>query len=190
MARKKLFVQFAVMAVLISVPVVYFHYNLSPNSIPELHEKVVTESGLPVRLAIPSIKVDASVEYAGLTKDGAMESPKNPEKVSWFASGTIPGHIGSAVIAGHYGWVAGRPVVFDNLSSLHKGETLSVLDDAGKRISFVVREIRVYDKDANVPEVFTSSSGAHLNLIACIGKWDASKKTYAQRLVVFTDLVP
>lgn len=146
-------------------------------------------SGLPVRLKIPAIAVDAAIEQVGLTSTGAMDVPKGPDGVGWFSPGTHPGQVGSAVIAGHRGWKSGIAAVFDNLSTLRKGDTLSVVDDQGKSSSFVVREIRTYDKDAIVPEVFASPEGTHLNLITCTGDWDASKHSSTERLVIFTDLV-
>jgi hypothetical protein len=74
--------------------------------------------GLPVRLKIPSINVDAPIEYVGLTSDGAMDVPKGHVKVAWFNLGPSPGEIGSSVIAGHYGWKNNIPAVFDNLHKL------------------------------------------------------------------------
>src|SRR5665213_214737 len=73
--------------------------------------------GLPVRLKIPVINVDALVEHVGVAPDGTMAVPKGPADTSWFALGTPPGAIGSAVIAGHYGWKNGIPAAFDNLST-------------------------------------------------------------------------
>jgi hypothetical protein len=62
-------------------------------------------SGLPVRLKIPSIGVDARIKPVGLTADGAMDVPAGPADVAWFDLGPRPGEIGSAVVAGHYwGW--------------------------------------------------------------------------------------
>ena len=65
-------------------------------------------SGFPVRLRIPSINVDAPVEYVGLTPDGAMDVPKERANVAWFNLGPRPGENNSAVIAGHYGRKMGK----------------------------------------------------------------------------------
>ena len=141
-----------------------------------------------MRLKIPSIRVDTAVEHAGLTTQGAMIAPKGPASTSWFDLGPRPGEIGSAVIAGHYGWKNGRRAVFDNLYKLKKGDKLSVEDEKGIITTFVVREIRKYDPKANASSVFSSSDGrAHLNLITCGGVWNKAKKSYSDRLVVFTD---
>lgn len=146
-------------------------------------------AGLPVRLKIPSISVDAAIESIGLTSQGAMDVPKNPGDAAWFNLGPRPGANGSAVIDGHYGtWKNGSGSVFDNLYKLHQGDQLYVEDDKGTIISFVVREIRSYDPKANASDVFGSSDGkSHLNLITCEGVWDKDSKSYPKRLVVFTD---
>jgi sortase A len=145
------------------------------------------KSLLPVRFKIPRITVNAKIEYAGLTPDGAMDNPKEKSNVAWFSLGTIPGQEGTAVIAGHSGYKVGK-VPFDTLETLRKGDKVYVENAAGESITFVVRESRSYDADANAPEVFTSNKGTHLNLITCAGIWDASKKTYNKRYVVFTDI--
>jgi len=152
-------------------------------------EQMPTSVGMPVRLKIPSINVDAAVGLVGLTSDGKMDAPKNQDDVAWYELGTRPGEVGSAVIAGHYGvWKNGKGSVFDNLSKLQKGDKVTVEDDKGEIIYFVVRESRSYDPDADATDVFGSNDGkSHLNLITCEGDWDKAAKSYSLRLVVFTD---
>lgn len=142
--------------------------------------------GRPTRLKIPSINVNATIEYVGLTPDGAMDVPKSPHNVGWFKLGPRPGENGSAVIAGHYGFKKGS--VFDNLHKLDKGDKLYVQDEKGRMTTFVVREILKYDSKADALNVFDSNDGkAHLNLITCEGIWDKVSKNYSKRLVIFTD---
>lgn len=145
-------------------------------------------SGLPARLSIPRIGVDAALESVGLTPEGAMDVPTGPANAAWFSLGPRPGEEGSAVIAGHYGWKDGLPAVFDDLSSLQKGDNIYVEDENGVLTAFVVRELRSYGEYEDAPEVFGSSDGkVHLNLVTCGGAWNANSKTYAKRLVVFAD---
>lgn len=144
--------------------------------------------GLPVRLEIPVIGVDATIIPTGLTLDGAMDVPKDLDEVAWLNLGLRPGEDGSAVIAGHYGWKNNRPAVFDNLYKLRQGDEIFIEDERGVITAFVVREIRTYDKDEAVSGVFRSDDDkAHLNLITCTGVWDEVEKTYSGRLIVLTD---
>jgi LPXTG-site transpeptidase (sortase) family protein len=145
--------------------------------------------GMPVRLKIPRIGVDSAVESVGVTSKGAMDTPRVPEDVAWYKLGTYPGEIGSAVITGHYGaWKNGAKSVFDNLHELKVGDKISIEDENGNIINFIVKEIKNFDPNANSFEVFSSSDGkAHLNLITCEGSWNKEVKSYSQRRVVFTE---
>jgi|ERR1035437_3094225 LPXTG-site transpeptidase (sortase) family protein len=144
--------------------------------------------GLPVRLIIPVINVNAKIQYLGVTSNGEMEIPSNATDVGWFKLGPRPGERGSAVIAGHFDGENGEAGVFTNLNKLKKGDKLYIKDANGKTISFVVQENRIYDPGyAN--DVFSGSSSAYLNLITCDGVWDGAKKSYSKRLVVFADIV-
>jgi LPXTG-site transpeptidase (sortase) family protein len=143
--------------------------------------------GIPVRLKIPKINVDASIIDVGLTPDGAMDVPKGPYEVAWYNLGPRPGQQGSAVIDGHYGkWKNGAVSVFQNLQKLRKGDKVSVWDDKGNSFSFVVTKSKMYAPTDNASEVFTSTDGkSHLNLITCV--WDKASQSYSKRLVIFTD---
>jgi LPXTG-site transpeptidase (sortase) family protein len=145
--------------------------------------------GIPIRLTIPTINVDAPIESVGLTSESAMGVPQIPANTAWFNLGPRPGEIGSAVIAGHYGtWRNGEGSVFDAINTLVQGDSISVEDEMGMTKTFVVREIRSYDPTANAIDVFNSYDGrAHLNLITCEGIWSDSSQQYSQRLVVFAD---
>lgn len=159
-------------------------------NIPILNEQKKVNSESPIRLKIPKINVDATIEQVGLAPDGSMDVPKGPAEVVWYKLGPRPGEIGSAVMAGHSGWKNNRPAVFDNLNKLKRGDKIYVEDEKGITITFVVRESRSYDPEADATDVFTSSDGkAHLNLITCEGIWNEITKSRSERLVVFTDMV-
>lgn len=142
-----------------------------------------------MRLKIPAINVDASIQNVGTTSGGEMEVPSNTNDVGWFKLGPTPGENGSAVISGHFDGKNGEAGVFADLYKLKKGDKLFVENSGGKTTSFVVRESRTYDP-GYAEEVFSSSDGAHLNLITCDGVWDGTKKSYNKRLVIFTDIAP
>jgi LPXTG-site transpeptidase (sortase) family protein len=142
--------------------------------------------GLPVRLTIPVINVNAAIQHLGVTANGEMEVPNSSIDVGWFKLGSRPGENGSAVIVGHVDDPNGKAGIFMNLYQLKKGDTLYIEDDTGRTLSFVVRESRLYDP-GYAEEVFSANDKAHLNLITCDGVWDGTKKSYTKRLVVFAD---
>lgn len=159
-------------------------------SIPSVAAAEPARPGLPIRIKIPKIAIDALIDYVGLMPQGAMGVPKGPSTVAWFELGPRPGENGSAVMAGHFGWKNGLPAVFDNLHKLKTGDNIDVEDAQGTTTTFVVRELRTYDLKENTSAVFLSSDGqAHLNLVTCQGIWNKAKNSYSNRLVVFTDKV-
>lgn len=168
--------------------VVTYEYALRPGeavvaaAVPE--ERV----GIPARITIPSISVDAAIEEVALTKDGAMDVPTLPRDAAWYGLGPRPGETGSAAIAGHVDDEKGAAAVFADLHKVKAGDRILVHDDEGATTSFVVRESRRYDADAEARDVFASNDGeAHLSVITCDGPWDKRAGQYAKRLVVFAD---
>ena len=146
--------------------------------------------GIPTKLNIPALNISADIKLLGLTPSGNMEAPEALLDVGWYRLGSRPGSIGSAVIAGHYA-ESGSNVqsVFDNLEMLKKGDKVSVLDDAGETIVFIVQSTRILHRDEDAKSVFTSSDGkAHLNLITCHGNWEQAEQTYSDRYIVYTDV--
>ncbi len=142
--------------------------------------------GLPVRLLIPSINVDAVIKPTGVLPDGAMGVPRGPTTVAWFDLGKRPGENGTAVIDGHSGWKDNIPAVFDNLYTLRTGDKIYVVNDTGATTIFVVRAVRIFRKNENAADVFHSTGGgAYLNLITCEGVWSKTQQSYSNRLIVF-----
>lgn len=140
------------------------------------------------RVGLDGCSTPPPIEYVGLAPDGAMDVPKERTNVAWFNLGQRPGENGSAVIAGHYGWKNMEGSVFDDLHKLRKGDKLYIEDEKGATITFVVRESRRYDPQADASAVFGSNDEkAHLNLVTCEGEWDKVSKIYSKRLVVFAD---
>lgn len=162
--------------------------NIKLGSPPSMRVASSTSPGLPVRLIIPKISIDTSIQQVGVAPNGAMDVPTNVIDVGWFDLGPRPGEKGSAVIDGHFDRKNGGPGIFFNLYKLKKGDKLYIQDNKGKIITFIVQGSSIYNPGyAN--NVFTSSNGVHLNLITCDGVWDGAKKSYSKRLVVFADMI-
>lgn len=150
-----------------------------------------TPSSYPVRLVVPDANVNAGVQYVGVKSNGAMANPSNFTDVGWYKNGTIPGQIGSAVMAGHVDNALALSGVFKHLEDLKPGDDVYVTRKDGAKLHFRVDSVEYYNyKQAPNMRIFTSSDGkAHLNLITCAGTWLKSEKSYDQRLVVYTTLV-
>ncbi|MFD8685270.1 class F sortase [Streptomyces sp. NPDC059651] len=125
----------------------------------------------PVRIRIPSIRVDAPMMRLGLGPDGSLDVPPagNTDIVGWYKDGTPPGAKGTAIVAGHVDNAQG-PSVFYNLGSMKKGSTVEVLRQDGRTAVFSLDAIEVYDSD-DFPDrrVYGASEHASLRLITCGG---------------------
>jgi LPXTG-site transpeptidase (sortase) family protein len=100
----------------------------------------------------------------------------------------FPWEEGSAVIDGHFGWINKNPAVFNNLFKLQKWDEIYFLDKKGDIITFIVNKIKIYNQNDATTDIFNSNDWkAHLNIITCEGVWNKTKKSYTNRLVVFSD---
>ena len=144
----------------------------------------------PVRLAIPAIGVEATVEQVGLKADGSMATPSNFENVAWYSLGAKPGAPGNAVIDGHVNNALTKAGVFEHLSSLTLGDALIVTDSSGNKLSYVVVGTQAYAANA-APDgaIFATSGPSQLVLITCDGQWDTANHQFDKRLVVTARLV-
>jgi sortase A len=141
-------------------------------------------------LIIPSLKIKAVVERVGLNKtNNEVEVPKGHGHVGWYTPGVRPGEIGTAVINGHFARKTSGWAVFNDLYKLREGDAVSITDNKGKVLNFVVQSSHIYDVNVRPSKVYFSTSGAHLNLITCAGTWINSLHGFNKRLVIFTDLV-
>lgn len=148
-------------------------------------------AGAIVRLEIPAIGVDASVEKVGRLPSGQMDVPKVPEDVAWFTESALPGQPSGrpSIIAGHLDSPAG-PAVFYRLRHLVPGDELAVTYENGDRYVFAVQDKERYLYDsAPVDKIFGSNPNRMLNLITCDGAWDGGAANYEQRLVIYTKMV-
>ncbi|MFB6776656.1 MULTISPECIES: class F sortase [unclassified Streptomyces] len=125
----------------------------------------------PVRLRIPSIRVDAPMIRLGLGSDGSLDVPPAEDRnvVGWYKGGTPPGAEGTALVAGHVDNAQGRSVFYD-LGSLAKGSTIEVVRQDGSTAVFSLDGTEVYE-NKNFPDrrVYGASSFPALRLITCGG---------------------
>ena len=150
----------------------------------------IQQVGVPVYLQIPSIQVAATVEPVGITREGAMDVPQDPNDVGWYKLGPKPGEKGSAVIDGHLDGEEGLIAVFKDLDKVEVGGIVETKDASNKILKFVVRDKKLYDVAADTTAIFKKDDGIYLNIITCAGDWDKRAHNYTKRLVVFTELMP
>jgi sortase A len=145
---------------------------------------------VPVRLRIPKIDVNASVESVGLDKEERMDVPQDADNVAWYNLGFKPGQQGNAVMAGHFDKESGAPAVFYKIEQLEVGDEVITFDNQGQAYTFsVVRIVQYPYNNFPLQEVFGPTEKHRLNLITCDGEWDKATKNYSHRTVVYTELI-
>ncbi|MEV3930380.1 class F sortase [Streptomyces sp. NPDC049944] len=143
----------------------------------------------PLRLRIPAAKVDAPMMKLGLDTAGALEPPpdNNPVLTGWYAGGTVPGAVGTAVTAGHVDTSLG-PGVFHKLGSVRKGAVIEIVRADQRTAVFTVYAVEVYGKkDFPDEKVYGRSARPELRVITCGGAY-SKKAGYEDNVVVFAAL--
>jgi len=146
-----------------------------------------TRSGAtePVRLQIPRIKLNAPVQKVGVNEKGEMDVPSGKSgNVGWYAYGTKPGDVGSAVMDAHV------YAAFAKLKNVKEGDHVYVTTESGEKLDFLVWGTATY-KLEDVPRefLFAKNDAERLHLITCAGKYLSSSGTYSHRLIVYATLV-
>lgn len=169
------------------------HHNQKPDVLlpipPAVEALTASASSTPVQLIIPSISLNANVQWVGKTVGGNMAVPNNFTDVGWYRLGFYPGTLGNAVMAGHLDNGKGTPAVFEHLRDLKIGDEVKVVNRGGDILTFKVTGEALYEyTNAPLQMIFGTSTKSHLNLITCEGVWDPVKKIYDKRLIVYTEL--
>ncbi|MGV4924486.1 class F sortase [Streptomyces sp. BHT-5-2] len=144
----------------------------------------------PLRVAVPSLHIDAPLTRLGLAADGSLAPPPVGDRdlAGWYAEGTPPGATGTALIAGHVDTRAG-PAVFYRLGALKKGHTVRILRADGRTAVFTVDAVEVYD-GRHFPDekVYGEARRPELRLITCGGGFSRARQEYLGNVVVFAHL--
>jgi len=156
---------------------------------------------VPLKLQIPSLKVNAPVLGVGLTSGNAMDAPKGPigdpvwHTAFWYRGSVIPGEPGTATFAGHVNDPLGQPEIFAHLQKLNPGDLIIVhVNNTTIDIRFIVDQVQVYSmQESSDPALLAKVFGAgsldglsHLTLITCAGnivrgQYDHYTVVYATR---------
>ncbi len=143
----------------------------------------------PVQLTIPRLEIDQSLIGLRVKPNRELEVPSDYNDIGWWSTGPAPGDAGAALLVGHVDSKEG-PAVFYRLSSLKKGDRISVRRADGRTVTFAVTGSRSFAKD-NFPDklVYRTKGKPSLHLVTCSGVYDRETGEYRDNTVVFADLV-
>jgi hypothetical protein len=146
--------------------------------------RTYTGVAVPVRLRIPSKRIDTALQRLGLAADGTIAAPSEWQVAGWYDQGPRPGQKGPAVIVGHIDSRSG-PAVFFRLPELKRGEVVYVDRADGSTARFRVTDRRQVAKDRfPVTAVYSPSLLPSLQLITCGGTFDRSVGHYRDNIIV------
>jgi hypothetical protein len=141
------------------------------------------EMPTPIRIEIPFLEIDATVEPVSVDSEGRMATPDTAENVAWYQYGPAPGFEGNALLDGHNNW-GRRTAVFSQLPTLPLDESVVIYYEDGSWGTFKVVSNNSYPLD-NVPTPVMSFEGpTRTTVISCTGTYRASLGTHDQRCVV------
>ncbi len=155
---------------------------------PTVSQPPARSTAKPVRLLIPKLQVDSSLETLHQDSRGVLVAPAYADTAGWWSKGVVPGDVGAAVIVGHLDTILG-PAVFEHLKQLRPGDLIDVRMSDGRTVKFGVDGSHVVKK-ALFPsaEVYGATPDAQLRLITCSEPFDPVAHSYTDNLVVFATL--
>jgi sortase A len=175
-------------AVLFALPIPLHKEIMMPVPVAEASDfslMPAAPNALPTGIAIPSIKLNTGIEYMGLNEKGELDVPSGQSKnVGWYKYGTIPGHVGSAVMDAHV------YAAFKNLKNVRVGDDVYVAMQNGTTLHFKITEKKVVPlSEVPIYEFFHRAEGRELHIITCAGTFSKKLDTYDKRLLVYATLV-
>ena len=145
----------------------------------------------PVRLVMPDLSIDMSVEPHGLDDVGEMSLPVSPFTAGWYAYGSAPDSVqGSTVIAAHVDSLPEGKGPFSRLRDAVAGMTITVIDELGIEHVYRVTEVeRIAKAEVPLNRVFTGVGEPHLVLVTCGGEWNSQASSYRDNYIVTAEKV-
>lgn len=167
---------------------IVFQYIISKLS--TLVVSAQTSSGLPIRIIIPKIHLDAEIDQVSVDSNNFILPPKSELSTGWNKLSALPGEEGSAIIDGYVSGQHGPTAMFGDLHYLKVKDIIIIKNDRGVDTSFIIKIINKYNLDTDISTILSSDDKkSHLNLITYDGIWDKVNKSYSKRLVIFADKI-
>jgi Sortase domain len=143
-----------------------------------------TSVAVPVRVRIPRMGIDSTLQHLGLAADGTIQAPSQWQRAGWYDRGPRPGQQGPAVIVGHVDSTSG-PAVFYRLRGLRRGDDVYVDRADGTTAHFQVTGRRQFPKSRFPADlVYSPTLKTSLQLMTCGGSFNRSTGHYRDNVIV------
>ena len=139
-------------------------------------------AGVPVRMSIPALHVDADIRPVSATATG-IEVPEIGH-AGWFEAGPRPGDPGRAVIIGHIDG-ATEPGVFFHVPGIRRDAEIVIVDDEDRVHRYAVTgKLQVPKDEFPADAVYGSSERPVLVLVTCGGTYEPGEG-YSDNVLVY-----
>ena len=146
--------------------------------------------GDPLKISIESVGIEGFIQKVGVDQNLAVAAPNNVNLAGWFVDSMLPGQKGLSIIDGH---VSGRTKdgVFKQLAGVKTGDIVIVTMGGGKEHKYKVFATNTVPHEQAAQVLFDQDPKvtSQLNLITCTGQFDRQSETYADRVIVYAELI-
>ena len=138
-----------------------------------------------MRVQVVSADIDSVVRPVGVSPDGQMALPPDPEVLGWYRFGPAPGAgTGSVVLAGHLDSKRFGLGPLVGLRDVETRDVVRVTRADGSLRRYTVLDVRRYDRQALPEKLFARTGPERLRIITCGGDYLPDEGGYQQNLVV------
>ncbi len=152
-------------------------------SAPATRAPEFTARWTPAEVAIDRLDVAAPVDPVGVTPDGVLDVPADPDRLGWWIGSALPGdRRGTVLIAGHVDTARDGKGALYRLESLPVGTRIEVRG-GDRTVAYRVTARRSYPKSRLPKDLFRRDADGRLALVTCGGAF--RNGAYDRNVVVY-----
>lgn len=138
-------------------------------STPAIRAPELTARWTPAEVAIDRLDLAAPVDPVGVTPDGVLDVPADPDRLGWWIGSALPGdRRGTVLIAGHVDTARDGKGALYRLARLPVGARIEVRG-GDRTVAYRVTARRSYPKSRLPKDLFRRDADGRLALVTCGG---------------------
>lgn len=166
MNLSKVFIALGVLFILFGSLLIYQRYSPKKLEFKDFALNATISSEInPVRILIPSLKVDNSI-IPSKVENGSWEA--TTKGISYLSTSPVPGQNGNSILYGH-NW----PSILGALPKIKPGERIEIIMSNGEKKIFTVKYTSVVDP--NQTHILNQTNDNRLTIYTCTGFLDSKR---------------
>lgn len=140
----------------------------------------------PARIRYPAIKADMIATEVGVAEGGLMEIPEDAGIAGWYRYSAAPAEeSGSTIIAAHAGSLSTPRGPLYDLRVSRVGQSIEIIDTKGAVTLWKVATVeQIHKETLDLTPYFSQTGVRKLVLFTCGGRWDSSRQSYDDNIIV------